>query len=452
MKDLSTGSIPKHLISMSVPIAVGMFVQTLYYLVDLYFVARLGDVALAGVSAAGNAMFVNIALTQILGVGSVALIAQAVGRKERDDVNLIFNQSLLLAVVLGAVTLIGGYFLAEFYMRGVAADLPTTAAGVTYLYWFTPCMALQFAIVAMSSALRGTGIVKPTMVVQLLTVVINIILAPVLIAGWFTGLPMGIAGAGLASSIAALAGVVMLWFYFRKFDNYIVFDRTQWRPRLGVWKKMLWLGVPVGGEFLLMFVYMASIYWAISDFGVAAQAGFGIGSRMMQALFLPAMAVAFAAPAIAGQNVGAGQFDRVRDTFRWATIVSVGIMLVLLVFCQLRPLWLILPFTNDPDVVDVSKGFLTMISWNFLFSGVVFVCSGMFQGLGNTWPAMLSTASRLITFVPPLIWLSYRDGFEIVHVWYLSVATVVLQCFLSLWLLRGEFQRRLSGKLPSGVA
>ena len=107
---------------MAAPIAAGMLMQTLYYLVDLYFVGRLGDAALAGVGAAGNVMMVVVALTQVLGVGTVALIAQAVGRKDAADANLVFNQSLLMAAGCAAFTIFGGYAVAGAYMRAVGAD------------------------------------------------------------------------------------------------------------------------------------------------------------------------------------------------------------------------------------------------------------------------------------------------------------------------------------------
>jgi len=444
VKDLTKGSIAGHLIDMAVPIAVGLLVQTLYYLVDLYFVGQLGDVALAGVSAAGNAMFITIALTQILGVGTVALISHAVGRQDQDDANLVFNQSLLLATVLGLLTLAGGYGLAGRYLRSIAADEATVLAGVTYLYWFVPCMALQFATVAMSSGLRGTGIVKPTMIVQLLTVAVNIVLAPILIAGWLTHRPMGIAGAGLASTLSVAIGVGLLLFYFLRLEKFVTFHRRQWRPTLPVWKRLLGIGVPAGGEFLLLFVYMAFIYWAIRDFGPATQAGFGLGSRVMQAMFLPVMAIAFAAPAVAGQNFGANAPQRVRETFRWAAAMSVALMLVLTLVCQWQPAWFVRGFSQDADVIAVSSDFLRIISWNFAVSGLVFVCSGMFQAMGNTWPALLSTSTRLLTFAIPLIWLSRQSGFAVEQVWYLSVATVGLQCAVSLYLLRGQFRRRLA--------
>ena len=109
MRDLTQGPISGHLLTMAAPIAAGMLAQTLYFLVDLYFVAQLGDAALAGVGAAGIAMFVVMALTQTLGVGTMALISHAVGRKDPDDANLVFNQSLALAAICMAATLAGGH-------------------------------------------------------------------------------------------------------------------------------------------------------------------------------------------------------------------------------------------------------------------------------------------------------------------------------------------------------
>ena len=421
---------------MAMPIAAGMLMQTLYYLVDLYFVGRLGDAALAGVGAAGNVMMIVIALTQVLGVGTVALIAQAVGRRDAADANHLFNQSLSIACVLGALTLAGGYALTDVYLGAIAADEPTIAAGRSYLFWFLPGMALQFAMVAMSSALRGTGIVKPTMIVQMATVLLNVALAPVLIAGVGSGRALGVAGAGLASTLSVAAGVLLLFFYFRRLEKYVAVVPAQWTPRLATWRRMLALGLPAGGEFVLMFVYVAIIYWVIRDFGAAAQAGFGVGQRLMQAIMLPALALSFAVPAVAAQNMGAKRLDRVRETFRSAAIMSVALMVLLTLLCQLRPVWLVQGFTDDPAVVEVAVGFLRVISLNFVASGLIFVCSGMFQALGNTLPALASSAGRLLTFVVPAVGLAGWPALRIEHVWYLSVASVALQVVTSLVLLR----------------
>ena len=446
MHDLTVGPVRRHLLAMAAPIAAGMLMQTLYYLVDLYFVGRIGDAALAGVGAAGNVMMIIVALTQVLGVGTVALIAQAVGRKDAADANLVFNQSLLMAAGCAIVTLVGGYALSGAYMNAVGADAATAQAGTTYLRWFLPGLALQFALVAMGSALRGTGIVKPTMIVQLVTVLLNVMLAPVLIAGWGTGRPLGVAGAGLASTISIAVGVVVLLLYFERLEKYVAVHPDQWQPRLATWRRLLGIGLPAGGEFLLMFVIMAVVYVVIRPFGPDAQAGFGVGSRLMQAIFLPAMALAFAVAPVAGQNFGAQRHDRVRETFRSAAIMSSVLMVALTLLCQWRADWLVAAFAQDPGVVGVGAQYLRTVSWNFVASALIFSCSGMFQALGNTLPSLASSASRLLSFVVPALWLAQRPGFELREVWYLSVASVALQAIVSLMLLRRVMRRRLGAR------
>jgi putative MATE family efflux protein len=443
LHDLTEGSIPRHVLKLAAPIAIGMFFQTMYYLVDLYFVAQLGEAAIAGVSTAGNVQFLVMALTQVLGVGTMALIAHAVGRKDRDDAGLIFNQSLLLAGLCASATLIVGYSLAGWYTTTVGADAATATAGRTYLYWFLPGLGLQFGLVSMGSALRGTGVVQPTMVVQMSTVLLNAILAPIMIAGWFTGRPLGVMGAGVSSSIAVAVGVVMMLVYFMRLGRYVEFDARLLRPRIEAWKRILRVGVPPGGEFALMFVYIGVVYWSIRGFGAQAQAAYGVGSRVMQAIFLPAMAIAFAAAPLAGQNMGAARHSRVRETFRTTALLGSALMFILTLLCQIRPEPLIGVFTADPEVVRLGGEFLRIISWNFVAVGLVFTCSSMFQGLGNTLPALGAAGSRLLTYVIPMIWLASRPGFQLAHLWYLSVVSVASQAALSWWLLQRELHVRL---------
>jgi putative MATE family efflux protein len=448
MHDMTEGPISGHIMRMAVPIAVGMVFQTLYYLVDLYFVALLGDTAIAGVSAAGNLQFLVMAITQALGVGTMALIAQASGRKDRDDANLIFNQSLVLAALFAAVTLVGGYGLASAYMGTLGADAETVTAGMTYLYWFLPGLGLQFALISMGSALRGTGIVNPTIIVQVLTVILNAILSPIMIAGWGTGRPFGVAGAGMSTTISVAVAVVLMTIYFKRLERYVVFDASMVRPRVSAWKRILAVGLPPGGEFALMFVYMAIIYWAIRGFGPEAQAGFGVGSRVMQAIFLPAMAIAFATAPVAGQNVGAGKPDRARETFRTAVVTLSAIMILLTLMCQVRPGIFIAFFTDDQAVIAAGAEFLQIISWNFVAVGIVFTCSGMFQAMGNTVPALAASVTRHVTFAIPAFWLSGQSWFELRHLWYASVATATIQAAVIWWMLSIEMKRKL-GNEPS---
>ena len=443
MMNLTEGSLSRHTIRMAVPIAIGMLFQTLYYVVDLYFVAALGDTALAGVSAAGNATFLVIALTQALSVGTVVLISQAAGRKDQADANLIFNQSIVLAAGCALLVLVGGYGLAHGYVRSVAADAPTIAAGTTYLYWFLPSLALQCVVAVLGAALRGTGIVRPTMLVQMLSVVLNAILAPVFIAGWITGRPMGVAGAGLASSVAVGVAVIVLWIYFVRLEHFVGVARDLLRPRRAALRRLLSVGLPAGGEMMLMFVSTAVTYWAIRSFGSSAQAGYGIGARMMQALVLPALAIAFAVPAVVGQNFGARKVARVREAFRVSITLTTALMLVLTLFAQWQPALLIRAFSDDPAVVAAGAGFMRLVSLNFVAQGLILSCSSLFQGLGNTRPALASSVARVVLFVLASVWASRQPEFRIEHIWYLAIGTVTLQALISLLLLRREMRRRL---------
>jgi putative MATE family efflux protein len=443
MKDLTTGSIPKHLIVMALPMMIGMFIQTFYFLVDLYFVDKLGASALAGLSLAANAMFLIFALTQILNVSTASLISHAVGAKQQDDANLTFNQSMMVATIIGLIVCFVGYLGAETYLNMISKDAETILMGLTYLYWFIPCMALQFVMVSISAALRGTGIVKPTMLIQILSTIMNIVLSPILISGLGTNYAMGIAGAGLASSISVVFAVILLCYYFIKAEKYVSVSLPLWKPDWQRIKKLLAIGLPAGGEFFLMFAYMASIYWLIQPFGADAQAAFGLGTRVMQSLFLPAMAISFVAPAVAGQNFGAKQFKRVRETFFWTAILTVSIMAIMTLLCMTQSESMLLIITDNKGVLLISTIFLKIICFNYIPSGLVFTCSGMFQALGNTIPALISTATRLMAFIVPAIWLSKQSDFAIEHLWYVSVTTVCIQAIVSLLLLKIELNKHV---------
>lgn len=444
MQDLTRGSITKHMLQMAAFMAAGMLFNTLYILVDLLFVKPLGPAALAGVGMATNVMFVVLALTQVLSIGTVTLIAHAVGRKDQPHANLVFNQSMLMSVAACFLVLALGYAILPGYVNSLTSDPATAEAAHTYLYWYLPGQAILIATTGLGSALRGTGIVKPTMAVQSLTVALNIALAPVLIAGWVTGHPLGVKGAALATTISVSIGFVILIVYFAKLEHYVKFNAAQWKADFGLWKRLLNIGLPAGGEFLLFFIIVTVIYASVAQFGADTQAGVAVGLRVGQAIFLPAMAVAFAVSPIAGQNFGAKQAERVRETFKAALVIGTVIMLALTLLCQLAPEWLVKHFASNANVLAVGAQYLHIVSWNFVCNGIIFACSGIFQGLGNTWPALMSSAMRILTFVLPVLWMARQPWVKIEDFWYVSVASITLQAIVSLLLLRGEMRKRLA--------
>jgi putative MATE family efflux protein len=444
VQDLTTGPVTKHLLKTTSFMLVTMVFQTLYFLIDLYWVGRLGTAAVAGVAIAGNLTFIVLALTQMLGVGTTTVVSHAVGRKDHPQALLLFNQSQVLAMVTGVAFLLVGMAFRTTYTRAMSADAATAKLAGDYLLWFIPAMALQFALVAMGSALRAIGNFKPGMVVSTATVVLNMILAPFLIFGWGTGRAFGVAGAAMSSLIAIVVGIVWLGAYFTPKDAYLRFVIADWKPRLDLWRKMLAIGLPAGFEFAIMALYMAVVYTITRPFGAAAQAGFGIGQRIVQAGFMPVVALGFSVAPVAGQNFGARLAHRVRATFKDAALMATGVMLFFAIACHIAPAALVGVFSKDPAVIAVGEEYLRIISWNYVASGLIFVASSMFQAMGNTIPSLVTSAARITLVVVPAIYLARMPAFQLHWLWYLSVGAVVVQFTLSMLLLRREFSRRLN--------
>jgi putative MATE family efflux protein len=449
MQDLTTGSVTSHLVRTTSFMLVSMVFQTLYVLVDLYWVGRLGTDAVAAVAISGNLMFLVLAATQMLGVGATTLVSHAAGQRDQARANTVFNQAQSLSIVAGIVFLVVALSQSDTYARLMSADEGTTRQAVEYLRYMVPAMALQFAMVAMAAALRGTGNFKPGMVVQTMSVIINIVLAPVFIFGWGTGQPMGVAGAALASLIAIAVGVAWLATYFVGPGAYLTFAREHWRPNLQLWTEMLKIGLPAGAEFGMMALYLVIVYSVIRPFGAPAQAGFGIGLRIMQSGFLPIVALGFAVAPVAGQNYGAKRPERVRATFQAAALIATVGMVIFALLAHIAPAALIGIFSDDPAVIAVGDEYLRISSWNFVASGLIFVTSSMFQAMGNTIPSLVTSVTRVVLVAVPAFLLSRQPGFEIRWIWYLSVVAVALQMSLNLLILQREFRLRLA---PAAIA
>lgn len=444
MQDLTTGSISRHLIKNTGFMLVLMIFQTLYFLIDLYWMGRLGREAVAAVSIAGNLTFIVLALTQMLAVGTTTLISHAVGRKDHARALVVFNQAQVLSMTTGAVFTIVAMLLRRWYADVLAADPPTAQLAYEFLGWFIPAMGLQFGFAALGAALRGTGNFKPGMVVGTATIVINMLLAPFLIFGWGTGVAFGVAGAGLSTFVAVAIGVVWLVAYFFKPDSYLTFDRHDWKPQGHLWSALLKIGLPAGTEFLLMAVYLFIVYAISRPFGAAAQAGFGIGMRLIQAGFMPIVALGMGVAPVAGQNFGARKGDRVRRAFQDAVWMAAGVMAALTAVCLIAPRALIGFFSGDPAVIAVGEEYLRIIAWSFVGSGVTFVASSTFQALGNSVPPLMTSFARIVLVGVPAFLLAGVAGFELRWIWYLSTTAVLLQAGVNLALLRREFDRKLN--------
>src|SRR6266566_3385707 len=431
MKDLTQGSVTKHLLQMTAFLAISMLVQTLYLLADLYWVGHLGKEAIAAVGVAGNFTMIVLALTQMLGVGTTTLISQAAGRKDLPQAELAFNQSFVMSLMVAVGLGVFSFLLRDFYCESLSADLATASLAKSYILWFIPGLLLQFPLVALGSALRATGIIKPTVGFQVLSVVLNMILAPLLIFGIGPWPRLGVTGAALATFISIFVADVLIILYFERSYHYLRFRFAQFRPQTRIWNNLLRIGLPAGAEFILISVYIIIVYSIIRGFGAAAQAGFAV------------VALSFAVAPVVGQNFGGRRADRVRHSIYSAIGIGTVMMLLLSIMAQFSSTAMIRAFSKDPAVIAFGSDYLRIVSVNFVFAGIAFTTSSAFQGIGNTLPPLISSMTRLVLFALPATLLSFHPGFQIRHVWYLSVGSIIFQACLNLLLLRRELQRKL---------
>ena len=449
MQDLTSGAIRGHLLRMAGFMLMTMLVQTVYGLIDLFWVGHLGREAVAAVSLGSNLMMAVMGVSQVLAVGTSALVAQAMGRKDMVMVQRLFNQAMLVSALMGV--LVGGIAFAarHRYAAALSSDATTVALTSQFLAWFAPAMALQIPMMVLSSALRGVGNMRISSIAQMATVLLNIVLAPLLIFGWIGGVPLGVGGAALATLISIVLGFAGMLIHVVRSPHYFSTARDAWRVQLDLWRRIATIGLPSGLELGLMAAYMAAVMGLLQVFGPAQQAGFGVGMRLLQAGMMPSMAMSFAAGAIIGQNYGAGRGDRVREAY-WLslryTLIGAAFFVLLL---HIGPHWLLEPFTDDADVVQAGADFLRLISWNLIGSGIVFACFGVFSGLGDTRPSLISSAVRITLILVPAAWLSHRADFAPLWIWSLSVGATMVQALMNLLFLR----RRFAGlKLPVATA
>ena len=441
--DLTTGSIPKLLVKLSGPIAFSMLMFTLYLMVDLYFVGRLGPDAVAAVSISGNAFFVILGLSFILGIGGMALIAQAFGRKDYEEAAKVYKQSLMLTLLVGIGATLVGLFIARPYIDFFGGAGKSLEWGVEYFQIFSISFFFVLLLHVIGSCYRGMGDTRTPMIIMVQSTVLNIILDPLLIFG-LLGFPrLGVRGAAIASLSSQLISMgIYLYLIFKRGQHLKI--KGPWRIDPSIIKRSLAIGLPSGLTYFLLALNMLITYRVVSVFGTAALASIGIGFRIIQSIYMPVVAVTSAMAAIVGQNYGAGHYVRIQKTLRAGWTISSGVMIAGAILCWLFPGFLIGIFSNDKDVLHYGVIYLTIMSLGNVFVGTIMTTSAVFQGLGKTYPSFIAAVFDNALFAVFVFTLPGLFGWGIQAVWWIKLATAGVEMFLvAEWLRRFLRQTRL---------
>jgi len=438
--DLTEGPIFKNLIRLAVPVVVSMVLFTVYLMADLYFVGRLGPDAVAALSISGNAFFIHLGFSTILGTGGMALIAQAFGRKDHAHAMEVFKQSVLLALIVGAIEATTGLMIAPAYIKFFGGTGKSLEWGIQYFQIFVISFFFMILLYTVGNCYRGMGNTKTPMIIMVQANLMNIVLDPVLIFGWL-GLPaLGVRGAALASVISQIYALAIYgYLIFVKGAHFNI--EGKWQLNLEIIRKSLIIGVPSGLNHFLLAANLLITYRVISEYGTAALASVGIGFRILQAIYIPVIAVASAMAAIVGQNFGANKYERITGTFARAWWISTIFMVCCTAVCRAFPKRLIAIFSNDPSVIQFGVIYLEIFSLGLAMVGTIMIVSAVFQGLGKTYPSLVGAALDNALFAGLVFTLPVYFSWGIQSIWWIKVTTAVIEtAVIAIW-LKGELQR-----------
>ncbi len=320
-RDLTTGSIPKHLMALGVPVIGAMLLQSVYAIVDLAWIKRLGEDAVAGLSINFQIFFVILALSQVIATTAMADISQLWGSGEREDARGAFSSFLLVSLVLGILTTGGAWLMADAYINAFTSNSGVAEQGLAYFQINALTFFSQLLLIVLGYGLRASGDFISPMVVMVVSVLTNLALDPLLIFGIGEWEGMGMAGAAwatVAGQFLALMAYAGLLIRARKDESRMSFGVPSFGPDF--FKQLIVRGLPAGIQYLLLSAMLGVVLYAMKSHGAAYTAAAGGGFRVLQQSILPVVALASAAAAISGQNIGAGGFDRVKLTSRTVVI------------------------------------------------------------------------------------------------------------------------------------
>lgn len=427
LKENKMGTMPvgKLLVNMALPMIISMLVQALYNIVDSVYVSQVSESAVTALGLAFPVQNMQIGFAVGIGVGVNALLSQSLGRKDQETANWAAGQGIFLMMVTTAIFMLFGIFGVRPYYEMQSNVAETVEGGIAYTQICCLLTVGIFVQVLCERLLQATGRAMQTMILQGTGAIINIILDPVFIHGWW-GMPkMGIAGAAVATVIGQCVGAVLGIYMNVRHNPDIHMHLKYVKPNWKVIQPILTVGIPsviMNGIGSVMNFGMNQI---LQGFHETATGVFGIYFKLQSLFFMPLFGINNATISIIAFNYGARKPKRIVHTLKLATITAVCIMLVGLGIFQLFPEALLGIFNPTEDFMSIGVKALRILSLPFPVAAVCVALSASFQALGNgSYSTIVSLCRQLVALLPVAYLLSLTG--DVGNVWWsFPIAEVV---------------------------
>ena len=414
---MGTWPIGKLLINMALPLVISMLVQALYNVVDSIYVSRISESAVTALGLAFPIQNLLIGCATGVGVGVNSLLSKSLGERNHERANRSAGNGILLSVLFAAAFLIFGLFFARPFFATQSTVTETVEGGSIYLAIVTIGSIGIFVEILYERLLQASGNAFLSMITQTTGAVLNIILDPILIFGWF-GLPeMGIAGAALATVIGQWVAALLAIFLNQKFNKALDLHRHHILPDSYVIRMIMNVGIPsiimVGIGSVMNF----GINKILQGFSETATGVFSIYFKLQSFFFMPLFGINNAVISIVAFNYGARKPDRMIKTVKMASVAGLTIMLVGLAAFQLLPELLLGIFDPSPEFMHMGVEALRTISWCFPVAAVCIILGSTFQALGTGIYSTLVSLGRQLVILLPAAYLLSLSG-VVTRVWW----------------------------------
>lgn len=433
---MGTMPIPKLLISMSLPMIISMLVQALYNIVDSMFVAQLNEAALTAVSLAFPIQNLMIAVAAGTGVGINALLSRSLGERKLEDANKIASNGVLLALLSSLVFAVLGGFGSHFFFAAQTSDALIVEYGTQYLTIITVASMGVFLQVTYERLLQSTGKTIFNMITQGSGAIINIILDPILIFGYFGFPAMGVAGAALATVIGQFSATLLAVFFHNKYNKEIVVRRRGFKLDKTTIQNIYKIGVP---SIIMQSIGSLTTFCMnniLLMFSSTAATVFGVYFKLQSFVFMPVFGLTNGMIPIVAYNYGARKKKRIYGTLKLSICIAVGIMILGVVVFQLFPKTLLGMFDASENMIAIGVPALRTISLSFVFAGYSIICGSLFQALGNgVYSMMVSIARQIVVIIPIAFIFAKLFGLDMVW-WSYPIAEIVSVVMTTIFLKR----------------
>ncbi len=451
MKENKLGVMPvdKLLISMSLPIMVSMLVQALYNVVDSIFVAQINESALTAVSLAFPVQNLMIAIAVGTGVGTNALLSRTLGEKDFKKANNIATNSIFLGLLSFIAFLLVGLLFSRSYFASQTTDAQIIEYGVSYLSIVCIGSIGKFTQIVFERLLQATGKTFYTMITQGTGAIINIILDPILIFGYFGVPKMGVAGAAIATVTGQIVAAILAIYFNFKVNKELDLSAKGFHPSADIIKGIYIVGIPSIVMKSITSVTTYGLNSILIKFSSTAAAVLGVYYKLQSFVFMPVFGLNNGMVPVIAYNYGAKNRKRVAETIKLSIIYAVGIMALGLILLQIFPVKLLSLFNASKDMLGIGVPALRIISLSYVFAGFCVVASSVYQAFGNGLLSLITAISRqLAVLLPVAYWLSLFGKVNLV--WWSYPIAEIMSVSLNIVFLKRIYRKKVYiGEVPA---